>query len=506
MSVRVRFAPSPTGLLHVGNVRTALFNWLLARKLAGTFILRIEDTDADRSETRYEAQLLDDLRWLGLDWDEGIEAGGDCGPYRQTERISLYQEACSALLGGGHAYYCFCSPEQLEADRAAQQAADQPQRYVGRCRSLEAAGSAARVKRGEAATVRLRVPAGTIEFHDLVFGPIRVDSSTIGDFILLRSDGSAQYNLACVVDDSAMQISHVIRGEGHISNTPRQLLLYQALGVAPPAYAHLSTILGPDGAKLSKRHGATAITEFRELGYLPEALINYLSLLGWSPSVDGREIMSVSEIVEDFDLARVNVSPATFDFEKLNWFNRTYLKQLEPSRLGDLAEPHIRKALKRADLLPPEVVEWRNQLTAVLVPYVNRLADFEHAVADLCDFDPGRSLASEEVREVLAEPGAIEVIRAFQAAVAKTDEEITFERYREIVLGVKEETGQKGKQLFRPIRVAVTGRASGPELDRLLPVFEKGSRLNLPVRIRGVRERVAAVWEVLERQGDPARS
>ncbi len=499
MSVRVRFAPSPTGLLHVGNVRTALFNWLLARHEGGAFVLRIEDTDAERSETRYEIQLMADLRWLGLEWDEGVDRGGPYGPYRQTERFPLYREHAHRLLREEKAYYCFCPPEQLEADRVLQMESSQPVRYVGRCRGLDPDQAAGRVRAGEPAALRLRVRPGRVAFNDLVFGPVEADGSDIGDFILLRSDGSAQYNFACVVDDALMRISHVVRGEGHLSNTFRQLLIYEALGWQPPAFAHLSTILGPDGSKLSKRHGATAISEFRELGYLPQALINYLALLGWSPSTDGRELMSVEEIVRDFDLGRVNVSPATFDFEKLNWFNRTYLRQLEPQALAALAEPFF----VRDGLIPPDpsaqVRAWLQELAPLVAAYADRLADFPAEARRMLGFDVDAALTDPEVASLLAEPGSTRAIQAFDRVLGEDPAStIDAEVYRRCVLQVRDLTGLKGKSLFRPVRVAVTGRASGPELERLLPLLEQASRLDLAVKVAGVRARVAAFARRLE--------
>ncbi|MEZ5289332.1 MAG: glutamate--tRNA ligase, partial [Vicinamibacterales bacterium] len=280
--MRLRFAPSPTGHLHVGNARTALFNWLLARGQGGTFVLRVEDTDRERSTRESEQRILEDLRWMGLSWDEGVEAGGDLGPYRQSERLDIYEAHTRQLLAAGHAYYCFCTPETLEAERRAQLAAGQPPKYAGTCRGLGADEAARRREAGEAAAVRLRVRGSReVTFDDLVRGPVTVHTDIIGDPVLVRSDGIPAYNYAVVIDDQLMGITHVIRGEDHISNTPRQLLVYEAFGWAPPRFAHLSLVLGPDHAPLSKRHGATSVAEFRGRGYLPEALVNYLALIGW---------------------------------------------------------------------------------------------------------------------------------------------------------------------------------------------------------------------------------
>src|SRR5215203_554656 len=300
--MRLRFAPSPTGQLHVGNARTALFNWLLANGKDGTFVLRIEDTDAERSTRESEDSILEDLRWLGLEWDEGPDVGGTGGPYRQSERLHLYTSYGNELLAGGHAYHCFCAPQKLEADRRAMLAAGRPPRYAGTCRSLSPDEARRRIEGGERAVVRFRVPEHIdVSFTDLVRGEVAFNTDVIGDPVLVRSDGRPAYNFAVVVDDALMEITHVIRGEDHISNTPRQVLLYRALGFAPPKFAHLSLVLGPDHTPLSKRHGATSVAEFRERGYLPEALTNYLALIGWSPRTGdgadgGGELMPMDEM------------------------------------------------------------------------------------------------------------------------------------------------------------------------------------------------------------------
>ena len=287
MTMRVRFAPSPTGLLHVGNARTALFNWLLARGQNGTIVLRIEDTDTERSTRASEAGIIADLRWLGLDWDEGPDAGGPFAPYRQSERMERYAAVARDLVARGHAYHCFCTTDQLEAERQAAMAASLPPKYSGRCRDLSAETVSARLAAGEAAALRFRVPASRdVTFHDIVRGDVTFSTDVIGDPVIVRSDGRPAYNFAVVIDDVEMKITHVIRGEDHVSNTPRQVLVYEALGATPPAFAHLSLVMGPDHAPLSKRHGATSVAEFRERGYLPEALVNYLALAGL---VAGRE-------------------------------------------------------------------------------------------------------------------------------------------------------------------------------------------------------------------------
>src|SRR5881409_261482 len=339
--MRVRFAPSPTGQLHVGNVRTALFNWLLARGQNGTFILRIEDTDVERSTRDSETAIVRDLRWLGLDWDEGPDIGGAHGPYRQSERLHLYQSYAKELLTAEQAYYCFCSAAQLETDRQEALAAGRPPHYAGTCRRLSRDQAAARIAAGERPAIRFRVPEGRdVVFADAVRGDVRFHTDVIGDPVIVRADGHPAYNFAVVVDDALMEVSDVIRGEDHISNTPLQLLLYEALGFTPPRFAHLALVMGPDHSPLSKRHGATAVGEFRAKGYLSEAMVNYLALIGWSPGNDD-ELLPVDELARRFSLDRVGHSAGVFDEEKLAWANRHYLKVADPPRLAELSVPYF---------------------------------------------------------------------------------------------------------------------------------------------------------------------
>src|SRR5512144_1080075 len=334
MTMRVRFAPSPTGHLHVGNARTALFNWLLARGHGGTFILRIEDTDVERSTRESEHGIVDDLRWMGLEWDEGPDVEGARGPYRQSERLHLYASYAKELVHTGQAYYCFCSATRREAERQAALAAGRPPRYSGRCRSIPREEALARVESGAPAVIRFKVPdQGEVTFRDIVRGEVRFNVEVIGDPVLVRSDGRPAYNFAVVVDDALMEITHVIRGEDHISNTPRQLLLYKALGFKPPQFAHLALVMGPDHTPLSKRHGATSVAEFREKGYLPEALVNYLALIGWSPG-ENEELLPIAELAKRFSLEEVGHSAGIFDEEKLAWVNRHYMKLADPLRIG----------------------------------------------------------------------------------------------------------------------------------------------------------------------------
>ncbi|HWV94344.1 MAG TPA: glutamate--tRNA ligase, partial [Vicinamibacterales bacterium] len=339
--MRLRFAPSPTGQLHVGNARTALFNWLLARGQGGTFILRIEDTDFERSTRESERSMIDDLHWLGLEWTEGVDAGGERGPYRQSERLHIYRAHAVELMAGGHAYQCFCSAELLETDRTAALAAGRPPRYVGRCREISRDDARRRIENGEKAVIRFRVPDNRdVTFDDVVRGSVTFNTEVIGDPVIVRSDGVPAYNYAVVIDDALMEVTHVIRGEDHISNTPRQILIFEAFGWRPPAFAHVSLVMGPDHSPLSKRHGATSVAEFRARGYLPEALTNYLALIGWSPG-EGEEIVPIEQLAQRFRLQDVGHSAGVFDIDKLAWVNRHYLKAAAPERLARLSLPYL---------------------------------------------------------------------------------------------------------------------------------------------------------------------
>jgi nondiscriminating glutamyl-tRNA synthetase len=474
--MRLRFAPSPTGQLHVGNARTALFNWLHARHHGGTFILRIEDTDFERSTRESERAIVEDLRWMGLDWDEGVEAGGDRGPYRQSERLTVYRAHARELLDRGAAYYCFCSPEKLEADRQAAAAAGRPPMYAGTCRAIARDEAARRVAEGEAAVIRLRVPQRrTVAFRDGVRGEVRFETDIIGDPVLVRSDGIPAYNFAVVVDDRLMEISDVIRGEDHISNTPRQLLLYEAFGWTPPRFAHVSMVMGPDHSLLSKRHGATSVKEFRERGYLPEALTNYLSLLGWSPG-DGEELLPLGELARRFELERVGHSASVFDPEKLAWVNRHYLKLAEPRRLAHLIVPHLQRA-GYATEPGPGGVEYFARVVPPAAASVDRLDQVPARLRFLFDYSAARALADPAIRAEASEPPARGVIAALKEELAGGVRMSDRDAFRAAAARVRERTGQKGRGLFHPIRLALTGEPEGLELDVAVPAIETGSDL-----------------------------
>jgi len=494
VNMRVRFAPSPTGFLHVGNVRTALFNWLLARHNNGAFVLRIEDTDAERSKPEFEQQLMADLRWLGLEWDEGVDRAGAHGPYRQSDRFHFYREAAQGLVAADKAFYCFCAEDELDQERKLQLARGEMPRYSGKCRNLTPKEIDSRRRAGKLASLRLRVRPGTVGFSDLVFGRVDIDTAQISDPVILRSDGSPTYNFSCVVDDSLMEISHVVRGEGHLSNTHRQILIYEALGAATPAFAHLSTVLGPDGQKLSKRHGATSVEEFRVQGYLPEALANYLALLGWSPPEEGKEILSLGEIARLFDLGRVSKSPAIFDAVKLDWMNRSYIGKIPAESLAKMAAPYF----VDAGLIPAEagteILAWLALVVDAVKTHADHLDQLPRAaeIEVIYGFRTDSPQLDDEAHKILEQTEALAVAREF-ARLVEQQETVTIEAYKDIVGRVKAATHQKGRNLFHPIRAALTGRGSGPELERLIPIYERGSRLNLPRNVMSCRDRLRVV-------------
>ena len=487
---RVRFAPSPTGLLHVGNARTALYNWLFARHTGGEFLLRIEDTDLDRSEARHEAQLIEDLKWLGLNWDEGPGIEGPHGPYRQSERLEIYREHTDQLLREQKAYRCFCTPDELEAERLRAIGEHRPQVYSGKCRSISPAESNARAAAGEPFAIRLHIPDRPLRFHDIVRGDVEFASETVSDPILVRSSGVPVYNYVVTVDDALMEITHVIRGDDHISNTPKQVAIYEAFGWTVPEFAHLSTILGGDRERLSKRHGATSVASFREMGILPEALVNYLALLGWGAEGGTRETFSMEELTHEFKIERVTTAPAIFDWAKLHWLNRHYLKQCEPLRLVALAAPHFERAGLLAPQADAETLSWLEKLIALFLPSLDQLDQLPEKVSFIFRFDPEAARRDEENAALLSTGPAQNVIAAFAARVLKTFEPITPDQFKLWMNEIKVETGAKGKELFHPVRIALTGSHSGPEFDKLIPVIEEGSRLQLAVHVASVRERI----------------
>lgn len=466
--VRVRFAPAPTGSLHVGGARTALFNYLFARGHDGAFVLRSEDTDLARSSLESERIIEDDLHWLGLDWDEGVARGGPYGPYRQTERRDRYGLAAARLLEIEAAYPCYCTPEELDADRAAAEAHGQAPKYSGRCRELTQAQRAAFDAEGRKPAIRFRMPERDVYVEDLVRGSVHFPAGSIGDFVIVKSDGNAAYNFAAVIDDSEMAITHVIRGDEHLPNTPRQVSLYEALELPLPLFAHVSMILAPDHQKLSKRHGATALREYREQGFLAPALVNYLALLGWSPG-DDREFFTLDELTRAFSIDRVSKSPAVFDHAKLRWFNAHYIRSLPPGERADLfvawaeRDPRIAQAPELRD------PQWRERLAAAIGDHVEILTDVAPAVDDLLRDDV---TLGDAARDVLKQTSA----RSLLTDLASTARDSSSDAFaaatsRDGLNELGRRHGVKGKALFQPIRLAVTGTEHGIELPLLLPLL-----------------------------------
>lgn len=468
VGVRVRFAPSPSGSLHVGGARTALFNYLFARRQNGAFVLRSEDTDATRSSVEAERIIEDDLRWLGLDWDEGISVGGPFGPYRQSERRDRYGLAAAKLLEIEAAYPCYCTPEELEADRAGAEARGEAPKYSGRCRELTADRKSAFEREGRKAAIRFRMPERDVYVEDLVRGSVHFPAGSIGDFVIVKSDGNAAYNFAAVVDDSEMAITHVIRGDEHLPNTPRQASLYEALELPLPLFAHVSMILAPDHQKLSKRHGATAVGEYRAQGFVAPALANYLALLGWSPG-DDREFFTLEELTKVFSLERVSKSPAVFDHAKLRWFNAHYVRALPPGERADLfvewakRDPAIASAPEFAD------PSWRRTLADAITDHVEVLSDVAPAVEELLRAEIAPDIARDAVRDASARSLLADL--ASIARGASTTADFARMTSRDSLNELGRRHAVKGKALFRPIRLAVTGLEHGIELPLLLPLL-----------------------------------
>ena len=461
-NLRVRFAPSPTGKLRIGNARTAMFNYLLAKKYNGDFVLRIEDTDFERSTKESENSILEDLKWLGLDWDEGPDKGGKFGPYRQSDRFNIYKKYTEKLLEDNLAYKCFCTPEEIDEMRQKCVKEGTQPRYNGKCRNLTEKKIKDLEAKGLKYSIRFKVEEGiNIVVDDLIRGKVEFNSSNIGgDFIIVRSDGVPVYNYIVVIDDYLMNISYVVRGEDHLSNTPKQILISKALNLPIPKYAHHSLILGPDRAKLSKRHGITSVSNYREDGYLPEALFNYLSLLGWS-SESGEEIFSKEELIKEIDLSRIGKSAAVFDFKKLKWINSIYIRNYDIDKLIELLKPF----LKDNGVEFSNVEElWLREFVETIRGNLEILSDIKEWISMF--FDETVEYR-EECKEIIESALSGELINSFKKNVEKVDI-INKETYVEIMKAVMKETKIKGKKLFMPVRVLVTGKTNGPDLDKTL--------------------------------------
>lgn len=467
--IRVRYAPSPTGHLHIGNARTALFNYLFARSQNGKFIIRIEDTDKKRNIEGGEESQLHHLKWLGIDWDESVDVGGDYGPYRQSERNNRYEELYKQLLEEKKAYYCYCTEEELEAEREAQQARGEMPRYSNKCRHLSDQEQSKLRAEGRKPSVRFLVPAGKVyRFDDTVKGDVSFEADGIGDFVIVKKDGTPTYNFAVAADDHDMKISHVLRGDDHISNTPKQMMVYEAFGWDVPVFGHMTLIVNESRKKLSKRDESIIqfIEQYKELGYLPDALFNFIALLGWSP-VGEEEIFSPSQFVEIFDPARLSRSPALFDTQKLTWMNNQYMKELNLDKVVELALPHLVKAGRVSETPSDEEATWTRQLIGL---YQEQMS-FGAEIVELSElFFKEQIEYDEEAKEVLSGEQVPEVLATFAKQLVKV-EVFEAQAIKKAIKAVQKETGHKGKQLFMPIRVATTGQTHGPELPNAIELL-----------------------------------
>jgi nondiscriminating glutamyl-tRNA synthetase len=472
--IKVRFAPSPTGYLHIGGARTALFNYLYAKRNGGKFLVRIEDTDLARSSYESEQVIINDLKWLGINWDEGIDVGGENGPYRSTERTGIYKEFIDRLIESGKAYYCYCTQEELDAERKAAEEKGELPLYSGRCRQL---GDEQRKKfeeEGRKPTIRFRVPENeVIRIDDKVRGTVEFDSNGVGDFIIVKSDGIPVYNFAVVIDDHLMGISHVIRAEEHLSNTPRQILIYDALGFEKPEFAHVSLILGHDRTKMSKRHGSTWVEQYRDAGYLPEAIVNFLALMGWSPESE-EEIFSMEQLVEQFSLDRVSKNPAVFDNDKLNWMNSQYIKAAPLERITDLAIPHLKNGGFIGENISPETYMWIKKIVSCLRNGLSYVSEITQKVGIF--FGDSVTPENEETAEVLKGEQVPVLIETFMNKI-KEAEVIDEEFGKSVFKVIQKETGIKGKNLFMPVRVALTGQMHGPEIYEVIDILGRETML-----------------------------
>ncbi|KMJ56765.1 glutamyl-tRNA synthetase [Bacillus sp. LL01] len=471
MTVRVRYAPSPTGHLHIGNARTALFNYLFARNQNGKFIIRIEDTDKKRNIAGGEESQLKYLKWLGMDWDESVDVGGEYGPYRQSERNEIYTKFYKELLEKGLAYKCYCTEEELETEREEQIARGENPNYSGKHSNLTAEEQKAFEEEGREPSIRFRVPKGKeIKFNDMVKGDVSFESDGIGDFVIVKKDGTPTYNFAVAVDDHLMKISHVLRGDDHISNTPKQVMIFEALGWNVPTFGHMTLIVNESRKKLSKRDESIIqfIEQYEELGYLPESLFNFIALLGWSP-VGEEEVFSKDQFVETFDTARLSKSPAVFDTNKLTWMNNQYIKTIDLDRLVDLSLPHLIKAGRFEESMTDEQKAWAKELIGL---YQEQMS-FGAEIVELTEmFFKTHIEYDEEAKAVLAEEQVPEVMDAFHKEI-EVMEEFSVDNIKAATKAVQKATGHKGKKLFMPIRVATTGQTHGRDLPQTIHLLGK---------------------------------
>jgi nondiscriminating glutamyl-tRNA synthetase len=469
--IRVRYAPSPTGHLHIGNARTALFNYLFARNKGGKFILRIEDTDQKRNIEGGEQSQIKYLKWLGMDWDEGPDVGGEYGPYRQSERNDIYREYYTKLLNEGNAYKCYCTEEELAAEHDTQVERGETPHYSGKCRHLTKEQRAALEAEGRMPSIRIKVPAGKVySFDDIVKGPVSFESDGFGDWVVVKKDGIPTYNFAVVIDDYLMKITHVLRGDDHISNTPKQLMVYDLLGLEVPVFGHMTLIVNENHRKLSKRD--ESIIQFMEqyegLGYLPEALLNFITLLGWSPGGE-EEIYSKEEFIKIFDANRLSKSPAVFDKQKLEWMNNQYVKKADLDKVVAISLPQLIKAGRVHAEMNDSEREWAIKLIALFQEKMSYGAE----IVELSDmFFKDEAEYEEEAKEILSGETVPQVLKAFSEEVAGLEEFIA-ENIKAAIKTVQKTTGQKGKNLFMPIRSAVTGQTHGPDLNQTIELLGK---------------------------------
>ncbi|WP_339148331.1 MULTISPECIES: glutamate--tRNA ligase [unclassified Sutcliffiella] len=475
MTVRVRYAPSPTGHLHIGNARTALFNYLFARSQNGKFIIRIEDTDKKRNIAGGEESQLKYLKWLGMDWDESVDVGGEYGPYRQSERNDIYTKFYNELLEKDLAYKCYCTEEELEAEREGQIARGENPSYSGKHSNLTEEERHAFEAEGREPSIRFRVPKGKeIKFHDMVKGDVSFESDGIGDFVIVKKDGTPTYNFAVAVDDHLMKISHVLRGDDHISNTPKQIMIFEALGWEVPTFGHMTLIVNESRKKLSKRDESIIqfIEQYEELGYLPEALFNFIALLGWSP-VGEEEVFSKDQFIEIFDTARLSKSPAVFDTNKLTWMNNQYIKTMDLDRLVDLSMPHLVKAGRLESSMTDDQKAWTKELIGL---YQEQMS-FGAEIVELTEmFFQTHIEYDEEAKAVLAEEQVPEVMTAFHKEL-EAMEDFSVDNIKAATKAVQKATGHKGKKLFMPIRVATTGQTHGRDLPQTIHLLGKDTVL-----------------------------
>lgn len=483
--VRVRFAPSPTGHLHIGGARTALFNYLFARRHNGTFILRIEDTDELRSTKESMYAIFNGLKWLGLNWDEGAlsetEEKGNFGPYIQSKReaLGIYRKYAGYLVEKGMAYYCYCTPEELEEMRRKAVLEKRPPKYDGRCRHLTPEQIEKYKKEGRNPVIRFKMPdEGKTSWIDLIHEKVEFENKLLYDFIMIKASGYPTYNFACVIDDHLMEITHVIRGDDHISNTPLQINLYQAFGWEIPQFAHLSMILGPDGTRLSKRHGATSIEEYKKLGYLPQAMKNYLALLGWS-TFDSQQLFEEGELEQKFDLSGCGKNPAVFDPVKLTWMNGEYIRKLDKERLFEYAFPFIKEAnidLSKAKVDPKDIVYLEYEKYKLLSD-VPKMIDFF--------FKDEIEYIEEDLKKVLLKDGVVQILNGIKEVYSSINE-FKEQKIEEATRKFSKDNGYKTSQVFHPVRVAVSGRSQGPTLFKMLEYLGKDTvikRINKAVEI-----------------------